>query len=113
VTTLDSLAVTRLRRWAHDRAAIRNGKVTRLSRDGWIERRSRAADARQVGVIDFERAFASLNPDDRLAVLLIYRDELPAAHAGDILHVSPQLATFRAARALSRLAEALDRLDLL
>jgi hypothetical protein len=92
VTTLENLAVTRLRRSSQDRAAIRHGKTVRLDRDGWIERRSRAAGARQVNVIDFEFAFDSLADSDQIALLLSYRDQFPAVHVGDVLRASPSLS---------------------
>ena len=57
--------------------------------NGWIERRSRAVDALRVNVLDFERAFAGLTDTDKIAVLLTYRDQLPAAHVADVGACAP------------------------
>jgi hypothetical protein len=115
MTTIEALAVTSLRRWAQDRSAIRNCKSPRAysSGAGWIERRSCDADARQVRVIDFERAFDALPDADKLPILLTYRDGVPAHAAARILHTTPSVASYNSRQALTRLANILDRLDLL
>ena len=112
MTALESLAVAALRRWSFDRAQLRHG-TPQVKRNGFTPRQSRQADARQVRIIDFERAFATLPPDQRTPLLLFYRDQLSPHHVADILGCSPQLAQFHAACALAHLTDSLDRLHLL
>lgn len=99
-------------RWSFDLAQLRRG-TKQAKRNGFTPRQSRQADARQVRIIDFERAFATLPLDQRTPLLLLYRDQLSPRHVADILGCSPQLAQFHAARALAHLTDALDRLHLL
>ena len=54
------LAILRLRQWAVESKALKCGRSTRLMRAGWRERRETDADARNVRVIDFESALATL-----------------------------------------------------
>src|ERR1700749_2037773 len=54
------LAILRLRQWAVDRNALKCGRTTRMTHAGWRERRETDADARNVRVIDFEKALATL-----------------------------------------------------
>lgn len=113
MTTTESLAVLRLRQWAYDRALARAGAAIDLRRQGWIERRSRQADARLVRVLDFERAFAHLPHSARALLLLIYRDEKSESTAADILGISTRTVYTQLPHARRLLADTLDRADLL
>lgn len=102
MTTLETLALSHLTLWCHDRSALRHGVASRLHRD-----------ARQARTIDFERAFTRLDPDERVILLLTHRDGLKAGNLADILGVGESHARHLAQQALSHLATTLDRLDLL
>lgn len=111
-TAIQSLAVASLRRWFYDRAKLHQGEASQAQHNGYTPRQSRQADARQVRCIDFERAFAILTPDDRIPLLLVYRDQLPLKHVADILGCSPRLALYHADSGLAKLTDVLDRLHL-
>ena len=113
-TAIQSLAVASLRRWSYDRAKLHQGEASQAQHNGYTPRQSRQGGrARQVRCIDFERAFAILTPDDRIPLLLVYRDQLPLKHVADILGCSPRLALYHADSGLAKLTDVLDRLHLL
>ena len=70
------LAILRLRQWAVERTALKCGRSTRLTNAGWRERRETDADARNVRVIDFEKALATLDTAHQYALVLTYRDRV-------------------------------------
>jgi DNA-directed RNA polymerase specialized sigma24 family protein len=107
------MAIMRLRQWAFERSALRHGRTTKLKRDGWRERRSCESDSRQVRVIDFERALSSLTEIDQQMLVLAYRDSVPRVQAARILGMSPRKYYYDLPLARGRLANILDRLDLL
>jgi DNA-directed RNA polymerase specialized sigma24 family protein len=107
------MAILRLRQWAYERAAIRHGRNSKLEFSGWKGRRNRDADSRHVRVIDFERALGQLDPLHQQILVLAYRDNVPRDQAAKMLGISPRQIYYLLPAVRSRLAEILDRLDLL
>jgi DNA-directed RNA polymerase specialized sigma24 family protein len=107
------MAIMRLKQWAFDRAALRAGRTTRMEFSGWRARRQREADSRQVRVIDFELALSKLDPMHRQILLLTYRDGIRHAQAAYMLGCSVKNIYYLLPAARRRLADTLDRLDLL
>jgi DNA-directed RNA polymerase specialized sigma24 family protein len=105
------LAILRLRQWAVERNALKCGRTTRLTNAGWRERRETDADARNVRVIDFERALATLDTAHQHALVLTYRDRV--GHAATALGCSVRTLAYMLPAARRRLADILDRRDLL
>ena len=107
------MAIMRLKQWAFDRAALRAGRTTRMEFSGWRERRQREADSRAVRVLDFERALSLLDPAHQQILLLTYRDGIRHAQAASMLGCSVSTIYYMLPAARRRLADTLDRLDLL
>jgi len=107
------MAIMRLKQWACDRAALRHGRAANIEHSGWRERRTREQDSRHVRVIDFERALAHLDPAHQQILLLTYRDGLRHAQAANTLGCSVRAIYYMLPAARRRLADTLDRLDLL
>jgi len=107
------LAILRLRQWAVDRNALKCGRTTRLTHAGWRERRQTEADARNVRVIDFEKAFATLDTAHQYALVLTYRDRQGHAATAAAIGCSIRTLAYMLPAARRRLADALDRRDLL
>ena len=107
------MAIMRLKQWAFDRAALRHGRTTRMEFAGWKERRQREADSRNVRVVAFEEALARLDPAHQQVLILTYRDGLRHADAAALLGCSPRTLCYLLPAARRRLADTLDRLDLL
>ena len=117
MTTLEALAVSRLRQWFYDRAALRSAHAIDFAKEyigaGRTQRRAAVYDARIVRVIDIERVLDRLDDESKLALFAVYgegQDRVAAAQrigrcARSVFSVLP--------RARQRLADALDRLDLL
>jgi DNA-directed RNA polymerase specialized sigma24 family protein len=80
---------------------------------GWRERRATEADARNVRVIDFEKALATLDPAHQYALILTYRDRAGHAATAAALGCSVRTLAYMLPAARRRLADALDRRDLL
>ena len=106
------LAILRLRQWAIERTALKCGRTTRLTNAGWRERRETDADARNVRVIDFEKALATLDTAHQYALVLTYRDRQGHA-ATAAIGCSVRTLAYMLPAARRRLADALDRRDLL
>ena len=113
MTAIEALAVARMSEWAHDRNACRQGCIAVYKAHGFVERRSRAADARLVRVINFERAFATLHDTYQTALLLAYRDGCRPHRLALLLHTNPAQAQTWLILARQALADALDRRHLL
>jgi hypothetical protein len=64
------LTIIRIKQWQQDRAALATSRTTDYTRTGWKQRNHRAADARIVRVLDFERAFDLLEEEHQLALAL-------------------------------------------
>jgi DNA-directed RNA polymerase specialized sigma24 family protein len=107
------MAIMRLKQWAFDRAALRHGRTARNEFSGWRERRQREADSRNVRVIDFELALSKLDPMHQQILLLTYRDGIRHAQAAQMIGCSPRTIYYLLPAARRRLADTLDRLDLL
>jgi DNA-directed RNA polymerase specialized sigma24 family protein len=107
------LAILRLRQWAVESKALKCGRTTRLTRAGWRERRETDADARNVRVIDFEKALATLDTTHQLALILTYRDRAGHAATAAALGCSIRTLAYMLPAARRRLADILDRRDLL
>jgi len=106
------LAILRLRQWAVESRALKCGRTTRLTNKGWRERRETDADARNVRVIDFERALATLDTAHQLALVMTYRDRVGHAATAAALGCSVRTVAYILPGA-RRLADILDCLDLL
>ena len=107
------MAIMRLKQWAFDRAQLRHGRTARMEFSGYRERRQREADSRQVRVLDFERALSHLDPMHQQILLLTYRDGVRHTQAANLLGISERLVYYLLPAARRRLADTLDRLDLL
>ena len=107
------MAIMRLKQWAFERTALRQGNTARLSRAGWRERRQREADSRNVRVLDFERALSHLDPMHQQILLLTYRDGIRHREAANMLGMSERNVYYLLPAARRRLTDILDRLDLL
>ncbi len=113
MTPNEVLAINRLRQWGVDRMALRASRTTDYQRTGWIARNCRTFDARLVRVIDFERALGSLTEAEQAVLLLVYRERQGHAEAAKIQHCSVRTVDTILPRARKRLADVLDRMDLL
>ena len=107
------LAILRIKQWAVDRDALKCGRTTRMTSAGWSERRMTEADSRNVRVIDFERALSSLDPAHQSVLMLTYRDRHGHAAAAAAIGCSVSTLAYMLPAARRRLADALDRRDLL
>ncbi len=107
------LAILRLRQCAVERTALKCGRSTRLTNAGWRERRETDADARNVRVIDFEKALATLDAAHQYALVLTYRDRVGHAATAAAIGCSIRTLAYMVPDARRRLADALDRRDLL
>jgi DNA-directed RNA polymerase specialized sigma24 family protein len=109
----ECIAIARLRQWAASRAATSNGKATNYRRIGWQQRRASQADAQIVRVIDFERALASLDDEQQMALVLRYRDDETEGSIAAALACSVRKVGYVLPAARRSLAAALERLNLL
>jgi RNA polymerase sigma factor (sigma-70 family) len=107
------LAILRLKQWAFDRAALRQGRTSRQEFSGWQQRRQSQADSRNVRVVAFEEALSRLDPAHQQVLILVYRDGMRHADAANIIGCSPRNVCYLLTAARHRLADTLDRLDLL
>ena len=107
------MAIMRLKQWAFDRSSLRHGRAANIEHSGWRERRQREADSRNVRVIDFELALSKLDPLHQQVLVLTYRDGVRHKQAAHMLGVSERLVYYILPAARRRLADTLDRLDLL
>ena len=90
-----------------------HGRTCHIEHSGWRERRTRESDSRHVRVMDFERALAHLDPAHQQVLLLTYRDGLRHSQAASMLGCSVRAVYYLLPAARRRLADTLDRLDLL
>ena len=107
------MAIMRLKQWAFERVQLRHGRTTRMEFTGFKERRQREADSRNVRVMDFERAIALLDPLHQQILILTYRDGIRHSEAATMLGMSERNIYYLLPAARRRLADVLDRLDLL
>jgi RNA polymerase sigma factor (sigma-70 family) len=113
MTSNEVLAITRLRQWSVDRLALRASRTTEYRRTGWQARNTRSFDARLVRVIDFDRALGQLSEEEQTVLLLVYRERQPQEEVCKILHCSVRKVSYILPRARKRLAETLDKMDIL
>jgi DNA-directed RNA polymerase specialized sigma24 family protein len=107
------LAILRIKQWGVDRAALKTARTMEISRRGWRERRAREADSRIVRVLSFEQALQHLDPAHQMALILTYRDRQGHAATAAALGCSVRTPAYMLPAARRRLADTLDRLDLL
>lgn len=108
-----ALAIARLRQWATLRIGVRHGKTTNYARSGWAQRNQSTFDARQVRVIDFERALSQLSNDEQIALVHRYRDHERDIEIAQAMGCSVRKVNYVLPLARMKLTAALDRLDLL
>ena len=113
ITPNEVLAICRLRQWSADRVSLRGGKTTDYQRQGYTPRNNRAADAKLVRVIDFERALARLSDQEQALLILTYAEKQTRQDTARALHCSTRCADYNLVTARRRFAAILDRLDLL
>jgi len=113
MTSFEALAVTAFRRWCADRAAIRSGQTMQYKQRGWTPRSQCQTDARIVRALSFEQAFETLPDHEQSALLLAYRDGLSTPALCSVLRCRLPVAQAALASGRLRLANALDRRDLL
>lgn len=109
----ECLAIARLRQWAMDRHSIRAGRNVSYEREGWVRRRTTSYDAVQVRVIDMERALNLLNPEERLCLVMRYRDGQRDEATARIVGRSQRWVGYTIPKARLKLAQILDRWDML
>ncbi len=109
----EALAVARLRQWAALRVSCHYGKATNYERQGWRTRNSTRYDAALVTVIDFERALNALPDDEKLALVLRYRDRADDRDVARMLGCSTRKLGYLIPNARRMLAARLDKLNLL
>jgi DNA-directed RNA polymerase specialized sigma24 family protein len=107
------LAITRLRQWSVDRAALRASRTTEYRREGWQNRNNRSYDSRLVRSIDFERALGKLTYEEQMVLTLTYRERHREKEVSKIMACSERKVSYLLPAARKRLAEVLDRMDLL
>ena len=108
-----ALAVARLKQWAVLRTATRHGKTTNYARSGWAQRNAASFDARQVRVLDFERALSELSNEEQIALVHYYRDHEGYIEIAVAAQCSVRKLNYLIPSARMKLAAVLDRLDLL
>lgn len=109
----EALALARLRQWSYDRIQLASARTVDHNRRGWTQRNSRTFDARLVRVIDFSRALADLQPLEQAALILIHRDRETVSRAAIALGCSERTVHTLVRTARRKLAENLDKLNLL
>ena len=109
----ECLAVARLRQWARDRQASKAGRVRVYRNQGWAERRSSQFDAALTRIIDFERTMNSLTDEQKLSLILTYRDGHTESEVALLLGCSVRKIGYLLPAARTALAAALDKKDLL
>jgi len=109
----EALAVARLRQWASNRVANLQGKGRRPNAHGWQRRDERTYDAALVRVLDFEKALGRLDNCEQVALVLRYRDKEPAERIAMALRCSVRTVGNILPRARRKLADQLDRMNLL
>jgi DNA-directed RNA polymerase specialized sigma24 family protein len=108
-----ALAVARLKQWAVLRMATRHGKTTNYARSAWAQRNAANFDARQVKVLDFERALSELTNEEQIALVHYYRDREGYIDIAAAAQCSVRKLSYLIPSARVKLTAALDRLDLL
>lgn len=108
-----ALAVARLKQWAVLRLATRHGKTTCYRNQGWAQRNAANFDARQVRVLDFERALSELSNEEQIALVHFYRDREGYPQIAAAARCSVRKLSYLIPSARVKLTAALDRLDLL
>jgi DNA-directed RNA polymerase specialized sigma24 family protein len=109
----EALAVARLRQWATLRVANRQGRTRNPNSHGWQRRDERSFDAAQVCVIDFERAMNALTDEEKVALVMRYRDRERDEVTARALGCSVRKVGYLVPSARHKLADILDRLNLL
>jgi len=113
--TDEVLTIGRLRQWAAERCALKNGKtlsyknVGRPQASGCTNR----YDAALVRVIDFERALETLPIDERLVLILTYRDKQDMPRIAVAIGCSMRKLDYLLPKARKHLAAELERQNLL
>lgn len=119
MTALDALAVAALRRWRYERGALTRGRVcaddarpgrrpanqTEVSTNLW--------EGRIIRVLDFESAFATLDTEQQAVLLAVYGERMGDKVAAHLIGCSPRKVAYTKGPALTALAAALDRRNLL
>jgi len=115
MTNPEILAVARLRQWASDRSALTNGRALVVASPGRPGRNNNQNrfDAALVRVIDFDRAIASLDPDEQAALVLRYRDREGERNIAIALRCSTRKVAYLLPIARRHLASELERRNLL
>ncbi len=107
------LAKLRIKQWLIDRTKLNAGTGNNYARSGWRARRSADSDARIVRCLDFERALLQLPQVDAQIILLTYREKQTAETTARLIGANISTIYHRKPKAIARLAEILDKNDLL
>jgi DNA-directed RNA polymerase specialized sigma24 family protein len=113
MTTLEVLAIARLRQWFNERSAQQRAKTRNPAAHGWQRRDERSFDARQVRCLDTERALESISPDRQVMLIYRYVYKEPDAKTAAALGCSERKIGYVIPQARYALAHAMDRLNLL
>lgn len=92
---------------------LRCGGTVAYKRSGWQQRATRSYDARLVRVLAFEQAFSKLTSGEQSLLLFAYRDGISSGTVSHIAACSVPFAQASLHAARLRLANILDRRDLL
>lgn len=113
MTTIEALALSRLRQWAHDRTAENQSKVRNPNAHGWCRRDERQFDARRVRVMDTERILETLTPEQQAMLIYRYVYKSPDLITAQALGCSVRKLGYAIPEARHKLATAMDRLALI
>jgi len=117
--TTDALVILRLRQWRQNREILRSGVTRRFvdpdARPGRKTRSSNSnhAEARLIAVIDLERVLNLLHEDERTALIAVYHDGQTMRRAAEIMDISDRKMAYLLPAARAKLANLLDRRNLL
>lgn len=113
MTAHEALAVVRLRQWSADRAMLRHGTASDIRPLRGTPRRAATNDARIVRVLAFEEVFGHLDGMSQALLAIVYRDGLSQDAAARAAGISPRAVSYKLPAARLRLAELLDKADML
>jgi len=110
-----TMARTRIRQWNQERTALRAGRAKDYTPRGRAPRVPSTCryDAALTRCLDFEREFGKLHEEDQQILLLIVREGQPQRVVAEALHMSTRCLSYKLPTALDRLANLLDRVNLL
>ncbi|WP_058186800.1 RNA polymerase sigma factor [Terracidiphilus gabretensis] len=89
MSIIEVKVIAAIRRWCYDSAKLVSGRGNNYQHRGFQRRDERSYDARQVRVLDFERAFSKLPEQNQVLLLLAHRDGISECELAAMISVSP------------------------